>query len=863
MVLQGVETMRTFKSTGPVSTLWFGAVLSLALAPFALAQEELDEETMTSASGEEAAVEEEAFDEELVVVGSRSERPRTALESAVPVDVLTSLELNAIGNNADITDSLRSLVPSYNAAMASGDGDTFVRPTSLRGLAPDQTLLLINGKRRHRSATIAEFVPAAGKGAHGPNIGLIPAAAISTIEVLRDGAGAQYGSDAIAGVINLRLRDDRSGGVVRTQRGFAYQGEATYRVDGWIGMPLGEEGHMTLSGEWLENHAHSRGDQRPEAQYLHASGITKYGSDTPFHDRPYVQTWGRPESAGTRLVYNTAFNFMGVAEAYSHGSWSAVDGRYRFFYRPPPVPEIGQPGHSTIWALAESCWEGRFWIIIFYPSWEINDIEDCIWATSHEAGYTPYFDGYTRDFSANVGMRGGAESGLRWDFSVTQGEDKIDYELFNSRNVSLGIDTFWAAVPPQVDFYIGRLRQSETLFNLDFDYAVGDSTFLAFGAQIHEEAFVQTEGEELSYFGVGASGFRGFTPNDSGEWIRDSFSLYTELETQLNEMMFAQLAVRYEDFSDFGSTVDWKFAGRAQVTNEFAVRGSLATGFHAPTPGQSNFRKVTTTFDNDSGLQVESGTVPPDHPLALAAGGAPLMPETSNNFSMGIAGTVLDQWQVTADFYQINIADRIYKTQQLPTIDPVTQIGSTIEFYTNALDISSSGFDVVLAGTTDLFVGRPVGLNVAFNYNQVRVEDQNLVNGIAPVDESVIEDIEHSYPNTKIVATANTALSQKFDLMVRFNFYGPHFDERGRIGGVDGNAPTKEMSSTIFVDFELTTDYRDKWHFAFGVSNLFDAFPDRIEAPYAHRLDVGLPYARRTAANFEGGSWYFTGARTW
>lgn len=857
--------MRNFKSTNPVSALWIGAALSLALAPFALAQEELDEETMTSASGEDA--EEQSYDEELVVVGSRSERARTTLESPVPVDVLNSQELNAIGNNADITDSLRSLVPSYNASMASGDGDTFVRPTSLRGLAPDQTLVLVNGKRRHRSATLAEFVPAAGRGAHGPNIGLIPAASIEAIEVLRDGAGAQYGSDAIAGVINLRLRDDRSGGMLRTQRGIAYAGEPTYKVDGWVGMPLGESGHMTISGEWLENHAHSRGDQRPEAEYLPCCGVARnlrrYGTDTPFHDAPLLQTWGRPEAAGTRLAFNTAFDFMGVAEAYSHGTWSAVDGRYRFFYRSPPVPEIGQPGHETIWQLAQSCWDGRFWLTIFYPSWEINTIEDCIWATSSEMGYTPYFDGYTRNFSANVGMRGGDASGLRWDFSVTQGEDKIDYELFNTRNGSLGVDTIWAAVPIQVDFYIGRLRQMETLINLDFDYALSDSTFVAFGGQIHEETFVQTEGEPLSYFGTGASGFRGFTPDDSGEWMRDSFSLYTEVESELNEKMFAQVAVRYEDFSDFGSTVDWKFAGRVQVTDELAVRGSVSTGFHAPTPGQSNFRKVTTTFDNDTGLQVESGTVPPDHPLAIAAGGAPLTAETSNNFSFGVTGTVIGEWQLTADLYQINIADRIYKTQQLPTIDPDTGIGSTIEFYTNALDISSSGFDIVLAGTTDLISGRPVDLNVAFNYNRVGVEGQNLVNGIAPVRDSVIEDIEHSYPNTKIVATGNTMLSPKFDLMVRVNYYGPHYDERGRIGGVDGNAPTKEMSSTVFVDFEVNTDYRDKWHLAFGLVNAFDVYPDRIEEPFANRLNVGLPYARRTAANFEGGSWYLSAARKW
>ena len=208
-------------------------------------------------------------------------------------------------------------------------------------------------------------------------------------------------------------------------------------------------------------------------------------------------------------------------------------------------------------------------------------------------------------------------------------------------------------------------------------------------------------GEPSSWFGAGSSGFKGFEPQNAGEFSRDNYALYAEVEQDLSADFVAQYALRYEDFSDFGDTINGKIAARYDVTDTFALRGALSTGFHAPKPGQANIQKITTTFDNDLGLQVESGTVPPTHPLALAAGGSPLREEKSINASMGFAASIGDATTLTADLYRIEIDDRIFKNQNLPTIDPVTGVGSNIQFFTNALDLNVTGFDVVLTTAFD------------------------------------------------------------------------------------------------------------------------------------------------------------------
>ncbi|MYA17639.1 MAG: TonB-dependent receptor [Gammaproteobacteria bacterium] len=772
--------------------------------------------------------------EEVIVVGSRFQTSRSAAQATAPVDILSAEEIGAVGNHADLTDSLRALAPSYNAPMASGDGDTFVRSTSLRGLAPDQTLVMVNGKRRHRAALIAEFVPAAGKGAHGPNIGMIPGIAVRNIEVLRDGAVAQYGSDAIAGVINFRMKDAPDGGELRLDYGQYYEGEQSLKLAANAGFGLGD-GFANLSFEFVDNEALSRGRQRPNAQALIDAGVGGVGADSPFDDAPLVQTWGRPQTLDYRFFVNAGVPTGDDAELYMHANIASTAGRYRFFYRAGDNPlTAANEAHSTIQALG---------------------IEDVL-----VQGFTPFFDGDHDDLGLVAGYKGVFEGGTTYDFSFGHGRDELDFLLNNTVNPSIGLGP--DGRPAQMDFDVGALKQQEVNLNADFTRRLAERTQLAYGTEWRQETFTVVAGERNSYRGAGSSGFKGFEPVNAGEFSRHNSAVYGEIEQELTELTRAQYALRYENSSDFGSTLNGKLALRHELGDEWAIRGSVNTGFHAPTPGQSNLQKVTTTFDNDTGLQVESGTVPPDHPLALAAGGAPLEEERSVDYSFG-AWFGNDAIELTADLYLIQIDGRIYKTQNLPVVAP-NGIASNVQFFTNALDLEVGGLDIVFSSRVDWGSGESsTEFTFAYNHNEVDVVRQSRVDGVQPVSDAEVEDIEKSYPNDRFTVTADTLLSPAWDLMVRLNYYGEHYDERGRIDGVDGGAPTKLLSATVFVDAELGFEFSDEMRFTLGASNIFDAYIDVIDAPYANRLSVGLPYARRTAANFEGGSWYLRASYRW
>ena len=810
------------KPTCSVPGLLAFAVVAAPIAPAAAAE-------MEAAEADEDV-------EVVFVIGSRFQTSRSASDAPAPVDILSAEDITSIGNNADLTDSLRALAPSYNAPMASGDGDTFVRPTSLRGLAPDQTLVMVNGKRRHRAALIAEFVPAAGKGSHGPNIGMIPSIAVESVQVLRDGAVAQYGSDAIAGVINFQMKDAAQGGTVSVDYGHFYEGEQSIKLAANGGFALGADGFVNLSYEYVDNEALSRGRQRPNGQALIDAGVRGVGADSPFEDAPFVQTWGRPQTKDHRFFVNAGLPVGNAGELYLHSNLADTAGRYRFFYRAgdnPTTPD--NEAHVTIRSLM---------------------IEERL-----PQGFTPFFDGDHFDYGWVAGLKGLFSSGTTYDFSIGYGQDELDFFLNNTINPDIGLGG--NGLPLQMGFDVGALQQQELNLNADFTRTLSDNLQLAFGAEWREETFTVNAGEPNSYRGAGSSGFKGLEPRNAGEFSRDNVGVYGEIEQAVSDRTLIQYALRYENFSDFGGTLNGKIALRQDLTDRLTLRGSVNTGFHAPTPGQSNLQKVTTTFDvNDTGRQVESGTVPPDHPLALVAGGAPLKEEESIDYSIGL-WTGGDRTELTVDAYFIRIDDRIFKTQTLPVTDPVTGLDANVQFFTNALDLDVRGVDVVLTTRVDWSASQSTDFSFAYNHNSVEVASQSLVNRRQPVSQADVEDIEESYPNDRFTIVADTGLSPRWDLMLRANYYGEHYDERGRIGGAGGAQPTKLLGSTLFVDAQLGFDYSEALRFTLGGVNIFDEYVDVIDAPFANRLNVGLPYARRTAANFEGGSWYLRASYRW
>jgi iron complex outermembrane receptor protein len=720
--------------------------------------------------------------EEVITVGSRNAaKPRTASDSPVPIDVLDAENFNAMGSTADLTDNMKALVPSYTASPATGDGSAFVRPTSLRGTAPDQMLVLVNGKRRHRSSLVHFFAPAAGNGAHGPDIGMIPSIGLKRVEVLRDGASSQYGSDAIAGVI--------------------------------------------------DNDALSRGLQRPDAQALADQGIP-VGLDAPFGDTPLVQSWGRPETEGVRFYLNSGFDISDQSQLYARFSLADTDGRYRFFYR--------QPDHSS---LTQHRLDGY---------------------TGLPGGYTPFLDGAQDDASIVLGIDGEFDSGMSYDFSFNYGKNELDYFLNNTVNGDLPLDGVCPACEiSQRGFDVGGYAQEETNINADFGVPVSDNVFLAFGLEIREEVFTAYAGEATSFEGGGSSGFRGVEPSNAGEFSRDNTAFYADIEHDITDRFLLQYAARYENFSDFGSTLNGKLAARFRISDGFALRGAVSTGFHAPTPGQTNISNIITTFD--SGVQVEEGLVPSTSDAAKEAGGTALVEENAVNISAGFTADFGDNWTLTADVYQIEVSDRIYRTGSidLPPLpgSPPGAPGRAISFFTNALDVEHQGMDIVLDGRFDIGSTSGLDLTFVYSYNTIEVTDQKAVNGVIPVSDAKVEDIENNYPESRAVLTGNFLIGESFNVLARANYYGDHYDENGRIGPGPGNSA--KVGSIVYLDLEAGWNLNDNWRLVVGAMNITDEYIDEIGPPNANALSSGLQYTRRSVANYEGGSYYLRANFNW
>jgi len=804
-----MDKIMTIKHISKLSLL--AATSSLALMPGVVSADE----------GESAKSE---VLEEVVVIGSRSKKPRTVSDSPVPVDVISAGDLTAMGGTVDLTDNLKNLIPSYTATPATGDTSAFVRPTSLRGTAPDQTLVLVNGKRRHRSSVVQFFAPAAGNGAQGVDIGMIPSIALKRVEVLRDGASSQYGSDAIAGVINFVTKDASEGGTYEVQYGQHYQGEANFKLGANQGFALGDNGFLNLSVEYSDNDALSRGEQRPDAQALIDAGVQGVGADAPFGDAPLTQTWGRPAYSALRTFANAGVDLNDSAALYARVGYADTTARYRFFYRAP-----GDEDAAALDTLVGLGYTGPL----------------------AQTGYTPYLDGDQTDISLATGVKGELSGGTFYDVSFGYGRNTMDLFLTGEINAGLGLTDDLQI--PQLNFVTGGYEQEEMSINADFSYPLSDSLNLAYGAEWRKETFTAIAGERNSY--IDANGEEGggvdgrISPSDAGIFSRNNIAAYVDIEHDVSDRFMMQYALRFENFSDFGSTINGKIAGRYNVSDTVALRGAVSTGFKAPTPGQTNIRATISTFDGATGNLILEGLVPVTDPRAVAAGGQKLTEETSLNLSLGMTADLSENVTLTVDAYQIKVNNRIYRSGDITAAD-----GTSISFFTNALDVKHSGIDVVLTANQEWSDTVSTDFAFAYSYNKINVVDQALVNGIQPVSDSAVEDIENNYPTNRATLTANTHVGDKWNMMVRANYYGSHYDERGRIDAATN--PSALIGAVTYVDMEIGYQATDNIRVKLGASNIFNSFVDRIGPPNANRLSVGLPYPRRSAANYEGGSWY-------
>lgn len=848
----------------------------------------------------------------IIVTGTRSEG-RSIADSAVPVDVLTEEALEAV-SFADTHDVLKTLVPSYTIARQPiSDGATFIRPASLRGLSSDKTLVLVNSKRRHRAA----LVSIGGSGTQGPDVATIPASALKTVEVLRDGAAAQYGSDAIAGVINFILKDAPDGGEIQFQAGQYYEGDGEdLLIAANLGLPIGDSGFINISVEGTSTQPTNRGAQWRNAANGGQSAfdaptyVTTYpqfaylfGSGADF-DTGNVQLWGQPESEAFRSLVNFGYTFSDAMEVYAFANYSNSTADGDFNYRFPDPEFVNAAGFPN--ATNPNGSNSTTGPAIRLPNGSLYTI-----TSRFPAGYTPRFFGNVIDYSLTGGLRGDFAPNFSYDLSARYGNDKIVYSLTNTTNPSLG-----PATP--TEFQPGDLISDEWAVNADFVYSVpgifSGPLDIAFGAEYRDEGYEIVEGGESSWIagpyarqdpwdlctneatvglrtptaaglaaiaggstlncaistdpvyrqmGVGSDGFPGYSPDYSGAFNRDSYGAYVDFAADITPEIFVDLAMRYENYSDFGETFDYKLAGRWKVLPDWNIRGSVGTGFRAPTPGQLSTINVSTRFP--AGEPVAVGLFPATNPVAEFLGAQPLDPEKSTNYTVGVTGS-FGGLDLTVDLYKIEIEDQFYATATITVTDAIRAqlitagvpgadtIGG-VNFFQNAFDAEVSGIDVVATYGLDFGDMGQTTLTASANFNQYEISQVNIGGLFGPEE---IYDFEHYNPKYRGVFTVNHNVGD-LSLMGRASYYGK--TSQSNILGTPAQFLVQELSDETLFDLEASYAITDSTTIAVGVRNVFDTYPDRADPALAESGN-GRIYRSDSIVDWQGGFYYVRAKHT-
>jgi len=777
--------------------------------------------------------------ERLVVVGSRAE-PRTVTDTAAPVDIITGAQIARTG----ITETSRliqALIPSFNFSVSTiSDGTDAVRPATLRGLYPDQVLVLVNGKRRHNSA-LTHINGSVGRGSAGTDLNAIPPSAIERIEVLRDGASAQYGSDAIAGIINIVLKRQTEATEVYNYFGETYQGDGDQRRHsvntGWA---LAGGGFLNLSLERRGRNRTNRAGDDPRCQYSDPCTLTS-GREAAF-DR-LNHRFGDAESDNSYLAFTSAMP-LAAATLYASGTWSRRDTQAGGFYR-RALDRRNRPN--------------------IYPD-----------------GFLPMINTDVEDASLTVGAR--TQLG-EWDVdaSVTHGRNTFEFRVTNSLNVSLGDNS-----PRSADS--GELVFGQTTFNLDavrpLNIGLAEPLNLAAGYEYRRDEYEIKAGEPDSYRDGGVDGqdgtpgtpgiqvFPGFRPENEADESRHNHAFYIDAETRLSERLRAGAAVRYEDYSDFGSDLNGKLSARYEFSDRFALRGTLSSGFRAPGLAQHYFDNVSTQFNVENGVTVarETLTARNEAAFARAIGVEELKEETSFNLSLGFVARPFDNLSLSVDAYLIEVDDRIVLSSRLggDQIRPELQAaalailnrdygfnladisGLRFQFFTNAIDTRTRGVDVVAEWSHWFDHGASLKLTGAANVNSSDVEGgidlpAGLTAGTDLFSANEVGYIESGHPRQSYKFQAHYLLGVH-DLTLRLNRYG----------SVTSNydAVRQTYGARWLADIEYTHHFGADVDWTVGVNNLLDTRPER-NLP-ENSFNGSFPYNRRASPFDYNGGFYFT-----
>ncbi|CAN5124957.1 TonB-dependent receptor [soil metagenome] len=866
---------KTLFQRQPTSTNVSRSALAIALCVCAAPVFAKTSPEVASASApDQASNSSPAENSDIVVTGSRRSA-RSASDVPAPVDIIGAAELRQ-QPSPDVSNQLRLIVPSLNVNDNPISGTSAgIRPVSLRGLSPDHTLVLINGKRLNRSADIPTFSGGISDGSQSPDISVIPSIALKQVQVLRDGASAQYGSDAIAGVVNFIMNDARTGGFVQTQFGSTYKGDGnTYQVAGTYGTPLGDTGFLRASAEYSSNDRAVRAVQRSDASALIAAG---------FQDVPNPATrFGTPQIRDNiKIFLNTAVDNNFGGQFYAFGGFSKRKTSVDFFYRNPTdrdgvftdgsgnylvgdmTPNDGTtcPGTGADKIPVGSA-NARARLAA------VSATPNCFAAINrYPGGYTPYFINHVSTLFGTGGARGEILDGLKYDLSFGASRYKMTINVENSLNPSLG------TLSPS-SFSNGSRVQSEMVANADFSYPleIGFATPLnvAAGAQWHHEKFRVIAGEPASYqagvlatqgFTVGEDAYAGYSPDIAGTRSRSNTSLYLDLETNPIKALDLGAAVRYEHFTDFGSKVTYKLSGLFHATKTIGLRSTYATGFHAPSPGQQAYTGLGQEL-TASGTLVQTGVISSDNPIAVAVGGRPLQPETSK--SLG-AGVVFDwPWlNLTVDYFNIKMKHRLTQSQTYSLTDAqrsaliaqgysfASQIG-TFRFFTNDFSSITQGVDVVATVPVPLLNTGRTTFSLAGNYtkNKVTSYDPNDPNEL--LSAARVIQLERNLPRYRGNATlAHT--DEKWHALARVNYYGKYTELH-----VNSLGLRFDPGSEVTADVEIGYQVLPGMDVSAGATDVFNNYPDLN--PYSSIL--GSKYPTTSPMGISGGNYYIRLAYT-